>query len=165
MLNMSIEETYKGMWSSDPSLLKSLLDAGETIIIKIITKDEQLRAVKADKDCFIDLNSGTRFGRQMASTKDFADMAGRLGIMFLVPPRPFVLEPKPLEWHHRDMNEEAFASYGDWSFYAWHDGSWEVKYGGYMIDAELFMPDNSDFDTAKAAIHEWRVNHLKSMLP
>ena len=29
---MSIEETYKGMWSSDPSLLKSLLDAGETII-------------------------------------------------------------------------------------------------------------------------------------
>ena len=160
---MSIEETYKGMWSSDPSLLKSLLDAGETIIIKIITKDEQLRAVKADKDCFIDLNSGTRFGRQMASTKDFADMAGRLGIMFLVPPRPFVLEPKPLEWHHRDMNEEAFASYGDWSFYAWHDGDWEILYDVDRIGGGETKDGN--FDTAKAAIEKWRVNHLKSMLP
>ena len=163
---MSIEETYKGMWSSDPSLLKSLLDAGETIIIKIITKDEQLRAVKADKDCFIDLNSGTRFGRQMASTKDFADMAGRLGIMFLVPPRPLVLEPKPLEWHHRDMNEEAFASYGDWSFYAWANGDWEIHCSGVEV-AMKWGNENEDldFDTAKAAINEWRVNHLKSMLP
>jgi hypothetical protein len=162
---MSIEETYKGMWSSDPSLLKSLLDAGETIIIKIITKDEQLRAVKADKDCFIDLNSGTRFGRQMASTKDFADMAGRLGITFLVPPRPLVLEPKPLEWKHLEMNEEAIAVDGPWSFYAWQDGSWEINYDNRTIDAGLFVPEDGTFDTAKAAIHEWRVNHLKSILP
>jgi len=31
---MSIEETYKGQWSSDPDLLKSLLDAGNTILAK-----------------------------------------------------------------------------------------------------------------------------------
>ena len=149
---MSIEDTYKGMWSSDPSLLKSLLDAGETII-----------AV-----------SGMGYGRAFFYDCDYVFQVGddlhyiekRMDeLLFLIPPRPLVLEPKPLEWHHRDMNEEAFASYGDWSFYAWHDGSWEVKYGGYMIDAELFMPDNSDFYTAKTAINEWRVSHLKSMLP
>ena len=155
---MSIEETYKGMWSSDPSLLKSLLDAGETIIRKhgiglmpifVTHLFGEPRYETYDSD----------WDSQYIDVKDFGS------IEFLIPPRPLVLEPKPLEWHHRDMNEEAFASYGDWSFYAWHDGSWEVKYGGYMIDAELFMPDNSDFDTAKAAIHEWRVSHLKSMLP
>ena len=155
---MSIEETYKGMWSSDPSLLKSLLDAGETIIIKIITKDEQLRAVKADKDCFIDLNSGTRFGRQMASTKDFADMAGRLGIMFLVPPRPLVLEPKPLEWVKID---EGYFEAKDGAFTYQVDSS-----GFWSVDNVEYYPNTAtDMDTAKAAIHEWRVNHLKSMLP
>ena len=162
---MSIEETYKGMWSSDPSLLKSLLDAGETIIIKIITKDEQLRAVKADKDCFIDLNSGTRFGRQMASTKDFADMAGRLGIMFLVPPRPLVLEPKPLEWEEvADENGECLESKDGlfWDFWCWSNGDWGIELDGAIV-AENTSKGN--FDTAKAAIHEWRVNHLKSMLP
>ena len=30
---MSIEETYKGMWSSDATLLKSLLDAGENELL------------------------------------------------------------------------------------------------------------------------------------
>ncbi len=155
---MSIEETYKVMWSSDPSLLKSLLDAGETIIIKIITKDEQLRAVKADKDCFIDLNSGTRFGRQMASTKDFADMAGRLGIMFLVPPRPLVLEPKPLGWVKID---EGYFEAKDGAFTYQVDSS-----GFWSVDNVEYYPNTAtDMDTAKAAIHEWRVNHLKSMLP
>ena len=162
---MSIEETYKGMWSSDPSLLKSLLDAGETIIIKIITKDEQLRAVKADKDCFIDLNSGTRFGRQMASTKDFADMAGRLGIMFLVPPRPLVLEPKPLEW----TEIKVFGTTWVWeakedflTYVVQIDGTWAVMVGGYDI---VRTPMDSSHVDGIAAIQEWRVNHLKSMLP
>ena len=151
MLNMSIEETYKGMWSSDPSLLKSLLDAGETII--------------TNSGYLTWCDGGYWLGAPIGPIPKRYDSGLPLGFNFLIPPRPLVLEPKPLEWHHRDMNEEAFASYGDWSFYEWHDGSWEVKYGGYMIDAELFMPDNSDFDTAKAAIHEWRVSHLKSMLP
>ena len=163
---MSIEETYKGMWSSDPDLLKSLLDAGETIIIKIITKDEQLRSVKADKDCFIDLNSGTRFGRQMASTKDFADMAGRLGIMFLIPPRPLVLEPKPLEWrkNENDFNEHLCED-GFWTFSANSDGSWVIFHGNSYMGGEDYPTDGQGMDTAKAAIHAWRVNHLKSMLP
>ena len=160
MLNMSIEETYKGMWSSDPSLLKSLLDAGNTILIyESFSMGRRLREYSLIDGKYTD---GQFSARQW---KEFIDFHSSTPLMFLCPPRPFVLEPKPLEWHHRDMNEEAFASYGDWSFYAWHDGSWEVKYGGYMIDAELFMPDNSDFDTAKTAINEWRVNHLKSMLP
>jgi len=163
---MSIEETYKGMWSSDPSLLKSLLDAGETIIIKIITKDEQLRAVKADEDGFIDLNSGTRFGRQMASTKDFADMAGRLGIMFLVPPRPLVLEPKPLEWRKNtnDFNEHLCED-DYWTFSANSDGSWVIFHGNAYMGGEDNPTDGLSIDDAKAAIQEWRVNHLKSMLP
>jgi hypothetical protein len=159
---MSIEETYKGMWSSDPSLLKSLLDAGETIIIKIITKDEQLRAVKADKDCFIDLNSGTRFGRQMASTKDFADMAGRLGIMFLVPPRPFVLEPKPLEWHPWVNGDDGIGAVdGQWNFDIGGSGVWFIMFQGRCVENDSC----GDVESAKAAIHEWRVSHLKSMLP
>jgi len=81
----------------------------------------------------------------------------------VIPPRPLVLEPKPLEWHHRDMNEEAFAADGDWAFYAWCDGDWEILYDVDRIGGGETKDGN--FDTAKAAIHEWRVNHLKSMLP
>jgi hypothetical protein len=83
----------------------------------------------------------------------------------VIPPRPLVLEPKPLEWKHLEMNEEAIAVDGPWSFYAWQDGSWEINYDNRTIDAGLFVPEDGTFDTAKAAIHEWRVNHLKSILP
>ena len=153
---MSIEETYKGMWSSDPSLLKSLLDAGETIIRKhgiglmpifVTHLFGEPRYETYDSD----------WDSQYIDAKDFAD------ILFLIPPRPLILEPKPLEWHHRDMNEEAFASYGDWSFYAWHDGDWEILYDVDRIGGGETKDGN--FDTAKAAIEKWRVNHLKSMLP
>ena len=152
---MSIEETYKGMWSSDPSLLKSLLDAGETIIengnisaIRILEKRDG-RYWIGEHDYSIDefLMEWDRYG----------------GSEFLIPPRPLVLEPKPLEWHHRDMNAEAFASYDDWAFYAWYDGDWEIRYDVDRIGGGETKDGN--FDTAKAAIHEWRVNHLKSMLP
>ena len=147
---MSIEETYKGMWSSDPSLLKYLLDAGETII-----------AVH---------NLG--FGRLFVHDCEYVfDVVGYLHyvefqlaeFLFLIPPRPLVLEPKPLKWHHRDMNVEAFASYDDWAFYAWYDGDWEIRYDVDRIGGG--ETKDGTFDTAKAAIHEWRVNHLKSMLP
>ena len=80
------------------------------------------------------------------------------GIEFLVPSPS--LEPIPLEWHHLEMGEEAIASSGDWSFYAWNDGDWDVHYDGEPI-AGGETPGS--FDSAKEAIHEWRVNHLKSM--
>ena len=146
---MSIEETYKGMWSSDPSLLKSLLDAGETII--------------TNSGYLTWCDGGYWLGAPIGPIPKRYDSGLPLGFNFLIPPRPLVLEPKPLEWHHRDMNEEAFASYGDWSFYAWYDGDWEIRYDVDRIGGGETKDGN--FDTAKAAIHEWRTNHLKSMLP
>jgi len=149
MLNMSIEETYKGMWSSDPFLLKSLLDAGETII--------------TNSGYLTWCDGGYWLGAPIGPIPKRYDSGLPLGFNFLIPPHPLVLEPKPLEWHHRDMNEEAFASYGDWSFYAWHDGDWEILYDVDRIGGGETKDGN--FDTAKAAIQEWRVNHIKSMLP
>jgi hypothetical protein len=38
--------------------------------------------------------------------------------------------------------------------------------GFWSVDNVEYYPNTAtDMDTAKAAIHEWRVNHLKSMLP
>ena len=75
-----------------------------------------------------------------------------------------MVEPKPLEWHHLEMNEEAICGQGAWSFSCWHDGGWLIQYDGDVLIDNMHLEDG-DFDTAKAAIHEWRVNHLKSMLP
>ena len=146
---MSIEETYKGMWSSDATLLKSLLDAGETII--------------TNSGYLTWCDGGYWLGAPIGPIPKRYDSGLPLGFNFLIPPRPLVLEPKPLEWHHRDMNAEAFASYDDWAFYAWYDGDWEIRYDVDRIGGGETKDGN--FDTAKAAIHGWRVNHLKSMLP
>ena len=154
---MSIEETYKGMWSSDPSLLKSLLDAGETIIengnisaIRILEKRDG-RYWIGEHDYSIDefLMEWDRYG----------------GSEFLIPPRPLVLEPKPLEWKVSidDIDEDGEGAYchdGDWSFIIAQDQSWEI----YFMD-EVVATDCGHQIEAKAAIHEWRTNHLKSMLP
>ena len=149
---MSIEETYKGMWSSDPSLLKSLLDAGETIITV----------------------SGMGYGRAFFYDCDYVFQVGddlhyiekRMDeLLFLIPPRPLVLEPKPLEWKVSidDIDEDGEGAYchdGDWSFIIAQDQSWEI----YFMD-EVVATDCGHQIEAKAAIHEWRTNHLKSMLP
>ena len=155
---MSIEETYKGMWSSDPSLLKSLLDAGETIIRKhgiglmpiFVTHffgEPRYETYDSDWDS------------QYIDAKDFGS------IEFLIPPRPLVLEPKPLEWKVSidDIDEDGEGAYchdGDWSFIIAQDQSWEI----YFMD-EVVATDCGHQIEAKAAIHEWRTNHLKSMLP
>ena len=73
------------------------------------------------------------------------------------------LEPIPLEWHHLEMGGEAIASSGDWLFYACNDGDWEIRYDGEPIAGGETMDGRGNFDTAKAAIHDWRVNILKSM--
>lgn len=256
---MSIEETYKGMWSSDPSLLKSLLDAGNTILHLDGTRSVLIRVRKReDHDSYeieTDLGDWRTYHIGMSAV-----------LSFLVPPRPLVLEPKPLRWcmwdafssnlkardewrtsegllasgkvrytvesrdarfywrvsnegeytihahgycdtqedainkiekwrkDHLEMpvfkcesepmvepkplewghayenefgTEEIMSVNGDWAFCAWEGGGWMVSLDGTCVhDGESGSElNNGDFDTAKAAIQEWRVNHLKSMLP
>ena len=148
---MSIEETYKGMWSSDPSLLKSLLDAGETII--------------TNSGYLTWCDGGYWLGAPIGPIPKRYDSGLPLGFNFLIPPRPLVLEPKPLEWKVSidDIDEDGEGAYchdGDWSFIIAQDQSWEI----YFMD-EVVATDCGHQIEAKAAIHEWRVNHLKSMLP
>ena len=148
---MSIEETYKGMWSSDATLLKSLLDAGETIIrnhgiglmpIFVTHLFGEPRYETYDSD----------WDSQYIDVKDFGS------IEFLIPPRPLVLEPKPLEWVKID---DGYFEAKDGAFTYQVDSS-----GFWSVDNVEYYPNTAtDMDTAKAAIHEWRVNHLKSMLP
>lgn len=110
---MSIEETYKGMWSSDATLLKSLLDAGETII-----------AV-----------SGMGYGRAFFYDCDYVFQVGddlyyiekRMNeLLFLIPPRPLVLEPKPLEWIKPKWHKHEGLCY----FEAGKDKAWRVTVWG-----------------------------------
>ena len=150
---MSIETTYGGQWSSDPALLKSLLDAGKTVIVKRGPTDVTTIRKAEYEGLFpywmVDYDG------------DNEGVSFLGGIEFLAPsPR---LEPIPLEWHHLEMGEEAIASSGDWSFYAWNDGDWDVNYDGESIAGGETMDGRGNFDTAKAAIHDWRVNILKSM--
>ena len=148
---MSIEETYKGMWSSDPSLLKSLLDAGNTIVTN------HGSVTWADGGYWISTAIGPMPKRY--------ENDSHLGFSFLIPPRPLVLEPKPLEWTEvDDENGECLESKDGlfWDFWCWSNGDWGIELDGAIV-AENTSKGN--FDTAKAAIHEWRVNHLKSMLP
>ena len=155
---MTIEETYKGMWSSDPSLLKSLLDAGETILIyESFSRGRRLREYSLVDGKYTD---GQFSARQW---KEFIDFHSSTPLMFLCPPRPLVLEPKPLEWKESSIQRLAKAVDGDWHFYVWDDGEWEVRYDVDRIGSGEMR--GGDLDTARAAIHEWRVNHLKSMLP
>ena len=148
---MSIEETYKGMWSSDPSLLKSLLDAGETII--------------TNTGYLTWCDGGYWLGAPIGPIPKRYDSGLPLGFNFLIPPRPLVLEPKPLEWKVSidDIDEDGEGAYchdGDWSFIIAQDQSWEI----YFMD-EVVATDCGHQIEAKAAIHERRTNHLKSMLP
>ena len=150
---MSIEETYKGQWSSDPDLLKSLLDAGNTILAKhaagffafLYSEDEEYW-YRIEESVF--------------------EMKHRFkSWSFLIPPRQLVLEPKPLEWKESiddfdDDRDGAYCHDGDWTFIIAQDQSWEI----YFLD-EVVATDCGHQIEAKAAIHEWRVNHLKSMLP
>ena len=147
---MSIEETYKGMWSSDATLLKSLLDAGNTIIENGYGSTTRLFE-KRDGRYWI--------GDDAYSIDEFLREWNYYGgSEFLIPPRPLVLEPKPLEWVKID---ESYFEAKDGAFTYQLDSS-----GFWSVDNVAYFPNTAtDMDTAKAAIHEWRVNHLKSMLP
>jgi len=149
---MSIEETYKGQWSSDPSLLKSLLDAGNTIL-----------GLAIGGRCYTLSRVGS--GAYMIAEEKYSwfeefleDWVSGYGLSFLIPPRPFVLEPKPLEWEKIDDGYFE-ASDGAFTYQLDSSGFWSVD------NIEYFPRTSTDTETGKAAIHEWRVNHLKSMLP
>jgi len=157
---MSIEETYKGMWSSDPSLLKSLLDAGNTIL-----------GLAIGGRCYTLSRVGS--GAYMIAEEKYSwfeefleDWVSGYGLSFLIPPRPLVLEPKPLEWRKNtnDFNEHLCED-DYWTFSANSDGSWVIFHGNAYMGGEDNPTDGLSIDDAKAAIQEWRVNHLKSMLP
>ena len=153
---MSIEETYKGMWSSDPELLKSLLDGGNTILGRGL----------GGKLYSLESTNGVAYwiGDENYSWAEFfEDWIIGYGVSFLIPPRPLVLDPKPLVWKHSETGNTAGAVDGDWTFYAMNDGYWGIHYNGIVLSGSYGK--SSDIDTAKEAIHAWRVNHLKSMLP
>ena len=174
---MSIEKTYEGMWSSDATLLKSLLDAGETIIAK-----------RKSSEFLVELSICN--GKSYVKTLDELNPVKEIKYtnwLFLVPPRPLVLEPKPLEWEKREEVESGIpeldylqeryenpenwlvATDGVFTYNIYIDGFYEIV--GMFCDGYLdttlhdTLAPHENFDTAKAAIHEWRVNHLKSMLP
>ncbi len=158
---MSIEETYKGMWSSDPSLLKSLLDAGETII-----------AVH---------NLG--FGRLFVHDCEYVfDVVGYLHyvefqlaeFLFLVPPRPLVLEPKPLRWSMWDAFSSNLKARDEWRTSEGLLASGKVRYTVESRDARFYwrISNEGDYgshahgycDTQEDAIREiekWRQDHLE----
>ena len=147
---MSIEETYKGMWSSDATLLKSLLDAGNTIIENGYGSTTRLFE-KRDGRYWI--------GDDAYSIDEFLREWNYYGgSEFLIPPRPLVLEPKPLEWVKID---DGYFEAKDGAFTYQVDSS-----GFWSVDNVAYYPNTAtDTESAKAAIQEWRVNHLKSMLP
>ena len=70
------------------------------------------------------------------------------------------VEPVPLEWSYNDDRTEAYASCWDWRHGAYSDGDWEV-----YIDGEAVGGGNAgDIESAIKAVHEWRINHLNSMI-
>jgi hypothetical protein len=73
------------------------------------------------------------------------------------------LAPKPLEWDMETPERGEFieAKSGDWAFYCWFNGNWSVELMGHQVFA---CHDEGTPDEAKAAIHQWRVDHLKSMM-
>lgn len=80
-------------------------------------------------------------------------------------PRPLVLEPKPLVWEFQEESENNVANFRHdqwpWHFYISEDGSyWAI----YFEHDPLKSGSSNDVESAKAAIHEWWVNHFKSMI-
>lgn len=155
---MSIEETYKGMWSSDATLLKSLLDAGNTIIENGYGSTTRLFE-KRDGRYWI--------GDDAYSIDEFLREWNYYGgSEFLIPPRPLVLEPKPLEWE-TEFRKQKVARDDNYTYRIWSHGVAEyVMNGDWRWQLILKCEFNgSGFAEAEKAVNEWRVNHLKSMLP
>lgn len=159
---MGIEETYKGMWSSDPELLKSLLDAGETII----AKDPERKLVRLfveDEEYLVASEN------EISNTK-----MGFRGDTFLVPPRPLVLKPKPLRWCMWDAFSSNLKSRDEWRTSAGLLASGRIRYTVESRDGKHYWRifDAGDHrghahgycDTQEEAIkkiEKWREDHLE----
>ena len=126
---------------------------------------------KYGSDDLYNIHNGRCFpnSEEWDSIMEYVYGANRSVRLLFLAPRP-ALEPKPLEWKPVYMNEvggaEIVAIDGYWSFYAWDNGGWMISIDGTCVHDGASGTDlnNGTFDTAKAAIHEWRVNHLKSMI-
>lgn len=149
---MSIEETYSGQWSSDPALLKTLLDAGNTIMAKS-QADGMVVELSIEGPFIVAVSSNITMPAFSLN-----------GWSFLVPsPRPMV-EPKPLEWV-QPYESHKIAADGKYTYRIWDHGvaeysenkgkSWrpiqkcESKYWGFM--------------EAEKAVYDWRMAIIKSM--
>ncbi len=149
----NLKDTYGSQWSDDPALLKKLLDAGNTILVN--DPSSQGRTLRETN-----FRDG-RYGDNLFRTNDwgsFIDYHIERGLEFLPPITP--VEPVPLEWSYNEDRTEAYASHGDWRFYADSDGDWEVGLYGWNLTAG----NTANLESAIQAIHEWRVNHLNSMI-
>lgn len=152
-----MEKTYKEQWSEDPELLKSLLDAKNVIIGYA---DGTLYSIEllADGDYFMSADSGCLTGEYEEFEDLEEEIFGYLNIKFLVPSH---IQPKQLEWLE-DENSGEFATQDSWSFEANCDGSWTI-----FCENKFFISGKNpggNTISAKESIHQWRVEHLKSML-
>lgn len=154
---MSIETTYQGQWSSDPELLKTLLDAGKDIVGKGL--GGKLYSISMT-------NRGVYWvGDQNYSWEEFIeDWVAGYGVFFLVPSPLPTVEPSKLIWE-RPYEAYKIATAGKYTYRIWDHGvaeysenkgkSWrpiqkcESKYWGFM--------------EAEKAVYDWRMNHIKSM--
>ena len=164
---MSIEETYKGMWSSDPSLLKSLLDAGNTILHLDGTRSVLIRVRKReDHDSYeieTDLGDWRTYHIGVSAV-----------LSFLIPPRPLVLEPKPLRWCMWDAFSSNLKARDEWRTSTGLLASGKIRYviehrhvlvyWRIFIEGEHTTLAHSHVGTeqhAKDDIEAWRKDHLE----
>jgi hypothetical protein len=73
------------------------------------------------------------------------------------------LEPRPLEWTQEE-DGHYWGGEDPWNFISRHDGTWDILLNGQSVDGSIGVPMGSTLETAKTAIHQWRVDHLKSMI-
>lgn len=169
----TLGESYEGMLSRDWEKLLGILAAGGKRVLILESAKDKRHYTSSDvymgptKAAFLESHCVGWF-----PTKD--DF-----------PAPSV-EPAPLEWEKReevesdipelDYLEPRYDSPENWLVatdgvftYNIHiDGFWEIVgmfCDGYL-DTTLHdkLAPHENFETAKAQVHEWRVNHLNSMI-
>lgn len=140
-------------WTENPARLKELLDAGKRVL-----RQGHCGAVEMFR---IDPDYRGRVYATYDSDFDIEYLESLDGIKFLDPaPKP--LEPRPLEWRENDDKTESLCQDGDWAFEADSNGSWAIMWEDKYMGGDDNIGDGST-ESAKSAIHEWRINHLNSM--
>lgn len=89
--------------------------------------------------------------------------------LFFLDPSPR-LEPSELQWkrcfdkRNLQATDTWVARDGVYHYSAFPDGNWTVSCLDNGLTGFAGSGNSVSAETAKAAIHEWRVNHLKSMI-